>query len=332
MRLNLTRLIKARMHGGRAFAIAAFVCLCAHTAAAQSASWTERPYDPPVGSRWMIVSESISDEARANGERREQTMLLRGELTIDEKRPDGFRVTYINRGSDVRGNGPNVPILQQIGAVVKDVPVRGMIDARGKPVSIENIKDLDVLMRPLIDKVAVGLSAKDPKGAEAFKRTMEAMLFADQVTAAEIYMGDMLQLTAGHNTGVRPGEVKRERSEAQMPFGGVVRSTLITRLTSWDDATGNARYARREEVDPETLKSVSLMLARRVLNLSEKDVSPRVTELVKTISYSVEREATITVENGMTRQLTENTEVKGTMADLKHRKITRKAITVTPLR
>ena len=64
-----------------AAAVAALILLHAPGLAAETA---ERPYNPPVGSRWIIESEANSDQARTD---RTETLRIktRAELTIDAK-------------------------------------------------------------------------------------------------------------------------------------------------------------------------------------------------------------------------------------------------------
>ena len=75
-------------------AAATLACLCVQ---AMAQPWTERPYNPEIGSRWSIISQTDSDEVRPGGPPRDQHVRVRGEFSIDEKLPDGFRITYVNR-------------------------------------------------------------------------------------------------------------------------------------------------------------------------------------------------------------------------------------------
>ena len=79
-----------RPAGACAIVVAALISMSAVRATA--ADTAERPYDPPVCSRWIIESETSSDEVKPDGP---QTSLIksRAELTIEQKTSDGFRIS-----------------------------------------------------------------------------------------------------------------------------------------------------------------------------------------------------------------------------------------------
>ena len=93
----------------RGAAIIALLSLAATTARAAEAA--ERPYDPPIGSRWVIASETRTEDNRPEGPRSSQ-ISIRAELTIEAKTPDGFRITYVNRGATLEGNDPMLPMMR----------------------------------------------------------------------------------------------------------------------------------------------------------------------------------------------------------------------------
>ena len=74
-------------------AIAALLALAAPHARAADAA--ERPYDPPIGSRWIIASETRTEDNRPEGPRSSQ-FNIRAELTVEAKTPDGFRLSLIH--------------------------------------------------------------------------------------------------------------------------------------------------------------------------------------------------------------------------------------------
>jgi hypothetical protein len=81
-----------------ALTAAALAFLCA---SAPAQPHTERAYDPPVDSRWSIVTVSDSEDNRGAREKRDQHIRTRAELTIKEKLADGFR--RLQRGEGHRG-------------------------------------------------------------------------------------------------------------------------------------------------------------------------------------------------------------------------------------
>ena len=50
--------------------VAAIGCLFAHAAMAQA--WTERPYSPQAGSRWLIVAQTDAEDFRGAEHRTQQ--------------------------------------------------------------------------------------------------------------------------------------------------------------------------------------------------------------------------------------------------------------------
>jgi hypothetical protein len=64
----------------RAAAVALLMPLCA--AQCFAAEPPERPYNPPVGSRWIIESETSAEQVRPDGPRT-SLIKIRAELTID---------------------------------------------------------------------------------------------------------------------------------------------------------------------------------------------------------------------------------------------------------
>ena len=72
---------------GFAFIVAALLSLGA--ACAEAADAVERPYDPPVGSRWILETEVNSEDIRPAGTRTEQ-IRTRSELTIEQRHRTAF--------------------------------------------------------------------------------------------------------------------------------------------------------------------------------------------------------------------------------------------------
>ena len=58
----------------------------------RDADAAERPYDPPVGSHWIIESETRTEDTRPEGPR-SSLINMRSEMTVEAKTPDGFRIS-----------------------------------------------------------------------------------------------------------------------------------------------------------------------------------------------------------------------------------------------
>lgn len=317
----------------RTLCLAAAFCLAAAPAFAQSGPWTERPYNPPIGSKWSVVSESSTDEQRAAGERRNQTVITRSELSFDEKLPDGFRVTYIRRENTITGNTSSVAIMQQALSGVKDITVRGRLDRSGKPIAVDNIKEVQATMRGIIDRTTAAIATKDAGVAGAIKQMMEGMLLVDGLDAAKTYMDDLPLLAIGQNTGLKPGEVRREDNEVSNPMVGPIKSVYTTSMKQWDDKTGIVRYLRREDVEPESMKAAIANFARRLMNASTSNsgITPELLEVMKQVSMTMGGEAVVSVEGGMTRLIGDYTNMAVSLGGQTLSRSDRRTLTVTPL-
>ena len=100
----------------------------------------EKVYDPPVGSRWTVETETRSEEMRPDGT---ATSLIRAraELTIEQKTADGFRISYVQRDATVEGNARSVPLRRAYLKVLENVVIRASTDASGKPLHIDNLDE-----------------------------------------------------------------------------------------------------------------------------------------------------------------------------------------------
>jgi hypothetical protein len=121
-----------------------------HAAPGFAADVAERPYNPPVGSHWIIESETSADEVRPDGPRT-SLIKMRAELTIDEKTADGFRISYVNRGTTTDGNDPSVTLLRSAIRALENVTIRATTDASGKPVRVDNLDEAKAAMRAMKD-------------------------------------------------------------------------------------------------------------------------------------------------------------------------------------
>lgn len=317
----------------RTLAVCAIGCVLAQGASAQSAKpWTERPYNPPVGSKWSIVSDSFSEETLAKGEKRTRKLGMISELTIEERLADGFRVSYVNRDLQVTGNAPGIEIAAAAFGAMKDIVVRGRTDASGKPLAIDNLPEVKTSMRVVVDRMSVAFQ-KNPKVAALIKQIMEGLLMVDGPLAATTYMEDLPGLAVGQSNGLKPGMVKRENEQVQSPVGNLpIKSVLTTRLESWDDATGKARFVRRSEMDPESLKQATLALVRQFSTAASDKVTPEVLALMKDITFAIDNVTTIDVQDGMTVAIDDRSTTSAKLMGHSVSKVEKKTVKVTRLK
>ncbi len=303
----------------------------ATAALAQSGPWTERAYNPPVGSKWSIVSVSEGEEIRPPNGNRTQTIRTVSELTIDEKLADGFRVSFVTRDLQMTGNTPGLEIAATAFGAVKNIVVRARTDAAGKPVSVENLDEVKSVLKTVIDKV-VESAKSNPQVAAVIRQMLEGMLVVDDKAAVKALMEDPIALSGGQGTGLKPGAVKREADDLPSPLGGgVLKSTLITRLSQWDDKAGTARVTRVREMDADALKAVVVAIARKLSAAASDKVTPEVIEMMKKVSMDITSTTQYDTRDGMTMAIEDTGTTTASVTGITFKKFEKKMVTVTPM-
>lgn len=143
----------------RACAIAGAALLSLYAARAPAVNAAERPYNPPVGSRWIIESESSIDEVRPDGPRT-SVIKTRAEVTIEQKTSDGFRISYVNRGVTAEGNAPMLPLVRSSAKAFENLVIHATTDASGKPVRVDNLDEAKAAMRNMADALTAPFQDK----------------------------------------------------------------------------------------------------------------------------------------------------------------------------
>ena len=302
-------------------------------ASAQQQPYVEKPYNPAVGSRWAIHSDSKSVERRAAGEERNQQISMRAELTIDAKLTDGYRISYISREIRVSGNTSGARLLGDVFGAMKDVVIRARTDAAGKPVEVENLEEVKTALKQVVEAMSAKFQSNPQAGA--FVRDMLLKMFdVPAQEASKIYLDELPQLAAAQNTGLKSGQARRERDDFTNPFGGgTIKSEMVTRLESWDDKTGQATIVRKRETDPESLKQAVLNIARQFAKVTDQTaVTPDVLEAMKSITLSITSETRYLLENGATRTMYEREITTAGAMGRTFRKEQDKSVMVMPLK
>jgi hypothetical protein len=309
-------------------ALAAIAFLCAQ---AMAQPYTERAYDPPVGSRWSIVSFSDSQDNRGAGEKRNQQIRTRAVLTIEEKLADGFRISYVNREMEVTGNTPGTEIAATAFGAVKGIVVRARTDKSGKPIAVENLDEVKSTLRTVIDRMVKAFEQK-PQVAGFVRQMLEGFLVADEKSAASALMEDLPLLAAGQNTGLKPGEVRREQDEMPNPLGGgAIKSSLTTRISEWNDKASSVRITRKRDMDAEALKTVTLDLARKLAAVSDGKITPEMLQMMKQITFTTDSTTLIDVRDGMTSSIEDSSTTAISLMGQSMSKVEKKLVSVTPL-
>lgn len=281
------------------FITAAALALLSSGALAQT--YTERPYNPPAGSKWQIVADTTTAENRPGAGNRNERIQTRAELVIDEKLPEGFRVTYTNRSIDVSGNAPSTKLVGDAYSAMRDIPIRGRLDKAGRPVEVENLAEVKTTMRGVVEKIVAKFDS-NPKAAALIAQMFRGLLDVEGRDAAAIYLEELPQLAAVQNIGLQPGNVRKDTESNPSPIGNVTFKTILTtRLDSFDDKAGHARFIRKREYDKESLRDAIMDMARKLAAVGDdKTIPPEAIEMIKKVNFTIEGETVYNVDNGMT--------------------------------
>lgn len=183
-----------------------------------AAAAQERPYAPPVGSHWHIVTQKRTDTT-SGGVASYVSYKVEADLTIDARTDQGFRVTYVNRAMSAEGTSSNVPMLKAVCAALTGLVVKASLDADGKPLRVENLVEAQAQMRHGID-VAVDLTDDKPAAKDVFRQMMTGLLIGSAEQSAQLYLDELPSLARGQNTGLKLGEERRMVETSTNPLGG----------------------------------------------------------------------------------------------------------------
>jgi hypothetical protein len=298
------RCIRGRSAGACAVAVAALLLL--HTAQAPAAETLERPYNPPVGSRWIIETEINTDDVKPDGP---QNSLIKtqAELTIEEKTPEGFRITYTIRGASAEGNSKMVPLVRASVKAMENVAFRATTDRAGKPVRIDNLDEAKAAMRNMVGTLTAQFQDK-PQVVALLNQMVARLIEVDTGEAAAAYIDDVPALALAQNTGMNLGEIRRSSMSVDNPLGGgaAMKSNMAFELTEVDAATGNRKFVNTTSYDPAAMKDFMQSVTKKMLAASGDSTKPeQIDSLVKSMQLSQDERAVFEVEDGMTRKITE---------------------------
>jgi len=292
-------------------------------APAARAQWVERPFAPPLGTRWIVQSDETS-KADRGGQLQIVHARTTAELTFSERTADGYRIVYTVRNVDI--DGPNAAALAVGAKALERVTIRATVDANGMPLRIDNLDEVHAALRAAIDRLVAPL-AGTPQGP-AIRRMATAMLVVDGVRAAKIYLAELPLLALGQNPGLRPGETRDSVEEIPNPSGGAaIKSRVTLRIDSADAVTGNLRLVRTRGFDPDTIKDLTRTMAHQLTGANSEAFD----KLVSALGFTFNSTAELSVEGGMTRAVREH-EVLIITAPGQHAltKTTDKTVTVAP--
>jgi hypothetical protein len=292
----------------------------AFTAGARADEWVERLFDPPPGSRWIIQSDETSE---VDMEGRVQTSVTKetSELTIEQKIADGFRVTYVVRNAVYESDERTAALLGPITKMLQNLVVRATTGLNGMPLRVENLDEVLAALRTGIDRAVL---ASKPEVAETLRQMATGMLIADDKRAPKIYLATLATLALGQNTGLRPGETRRDADDVANPVvDAPIKSNTLLRIDRADPATGNVRLIRTRAFDPDAIEEVLSKVAR----LGGGKDPQWLDNFRKQFTIAIDSRTEIDVEEGMTRAVrTEDTATNSVpghrMVKHAHRQIT----------
>ena len=295
-----------------------------------AADAVERPYNPPVGSHWIIDTETSTDDQRPGGPRTSD-IKTHAEMTVDEKTADGFRISYVSRGATFEGNAPMLPIMRQSFKALENVTIHATTDLSGKPVRVDNLDEAKTAMRNMVDGMMAPFQDK-PQVADVLKQMLSRMIEVDASEAATVYLEELPMLARAQGTGMKPGEVRHSSDSAANPLGGgMLKSNSAFTLAQADTASGKRLYERTTSYDDASLREMTQSVVRKLLAASgDPTKAEQIEKLVKSMALSLDERTSFEVEGGMTRKVSEHTLTLASAMGQKLSKTENKTITVTP--
>jgi hypothetical protein len=264
----------------------------------------EPVYNPQVGSRWTVETETRSEEVRPDGT---ATSLIRtrGELTIEQKTAEGFRISYVQRDATVEGNARSVPLSRAYTKVLENVVIHASTDPAGKPLHIDNLDEAKAAMRDAASGLVEQFDRR-PATRALFDQLMSQLVEVGAENAASVYVDALGVLAVAQNTGMKAGEFRQVTKPAENPLGGdALKSTERFELVDADAA--RLKFVNVTSVDAADMNEFMQSFARGLLAASGDSVTPeRVRQLVNSMVFSFDKRAEFEVEGGMTRKVAEN--------------------------
>ena len=291
---------------------------------AAAADWVERPYDPPVGSRWIIQRDLFTEQDDA-GVISKKTFKITSELKIVGKDATGFSIVYARRASSYDNDDKDEEATARPAiAALQGIEYHVTTDLAGKPLRVDNLDDVKTAVRNLIGSLTT--SSKDSTIAAALRQTVAPMLDIDEKSAAELYMDQLPALALAQNTGLKMGETRRDSVTQPNPIGKLVINRGFT-LVEADPVSGEAKFVLTESYDPDSMRAFQTQFLER-LRRQGADVS-ETEKTVNEMKMSLDNRSEFKVIEGMTRGITEDSAMTAKLTGTGRVIRSRKIVTVT---
>jgi hypothetical protein len=265
---------------------------------APAADWSERPFNPPIGSRWIIQSDETEKDEADGSVTGTSTKKITALLIYEEKLADGYRITYRRTDGSYAGDTDDPAVARAALAAMQGHSYRVVTDPAGMPLRVENLVELRAAVRKTIDDVAA--KAGNAEVEDFVKKLMADLANVDEKQAAE-HLDELPLLARGQNTGLRPSEVRRQTIAETVPGATPIQKTITLRIADIAPDGARVRLELVEVSDPESLKARMISLLGK-LDLSNPAVREQV-EAVKKMHFTQESRTEINVVDGMTRNL-----------------------------
>jgi hypothetical protein len=256
---------------------------------------------------------------------------MRAELTIEQKTPDGFRVSYVHRGATAEGNARDLPLQRAYMKVLENVAIRFSTDLAGRPLHIDNLDETRAAMRAAANGLAEQFAGM-PSDRALFDQLTSELIEVDDERAVSIYLGHLALLALAQNTGMKQGEFRLTSKPAENPLGGdALMSNERFEPVEADAAAGRHKFVNLSSIEAGSMKDFMQSFARSLLAASGDSITPaRIDWLVSSMVFSRDKRAEFDVADGMTRKVTEKstTVFRGIEQNLTQTEA--RVITVTP--
>jgi hypothetical protein len=286
----------------------------------------EALYDPPVGSRWTIHSQMREDDTRP-GQSTTTIITHDADFSIVEKTDQGFRIAYAMRDFDVQGDTMQAKLSRLALNALRGVVVQATTDASGKPLSIENLPEVQAAFGKAMDAIVAPFADK-PDVAAKMRAMIDAISRRDGDKSPDLLIEDLPLLAVAQNTHLALGQTREEAKLSPSPFGGQPFKTNLTlRLVDVDNDTGARRLIRTSAYDEAALRG---FVVDAVAKLGMQGDSAKIEQMMRQMTLSNNGQTEFTVEHGMTRTVKDDTMLTVNAMGMTANKHQQTQITVAP--
>lgn len=263
-----------------------------------AAGWVERPFDPAVGSRW-IIQEDHTEEDNDNGTIAKSTKSVTSEMTIEAKIAEGFRLTYMRSASSFTGDPEDTASSRAALAALQGIRYVVITNAAGKPLRVENFGEAVAARKRMTEAVAA--TAADPQTKAIVQKVFADFANLDPASAAASALDELPTLAIGQNTGLKIGAAKTSATAEQSGFAAIGESTTLS-IVDADEATGEVHLTLAEVSDPESMRAMLLDIYGRMRADDPEGVDAAIAQ-IKRMTLSQENRTDFDVVGGMTRRM-----------------------------